>query len=113
MPYIDKYLRPKEKGLCVDCPRPIVPGRSKCPKHYLRDSQYRKIRRQLDPLWAEQEKQRAMVEYERRKDEHRCTRCGQPLTEDDENYATCTVCRIKRQGNYQDIMPIGTYKGGL
>jgi len=82
------------QGLCPDCSRPAVPGKTYCTIHSAR-----KI--QSDRKWFANPKNRerkrlySLRQREVYRKSNRCIMCSAPLGEQDEGCVTCINCRLR------------------
>ena len=98
-----KYKRKhKQLGLCVECSRPAIPGRTLCKIHSAHNSE-RCSKSYYDNL----DKRRR--EMKRRREQYRkdgrCIMCSAYLQEEDEGFVNCMNCR---QGGTIHKRTIGT-----
>ena len=92
--------RHRELGLCIDCPDPVYPGRTRCLKH-LRTNNVGSTawqKRNSDYYLAYQRENK-----EQRRREGLCPMCGGPR--DNLNKISCVNCR---EHLYRERYPIGT-----
>jgi len=92
----------KERGLCVNCAREVIPGLTKCMFCWSKESLYNKRYYQAN---KERLNKTARRRRDRYKQENRCTACGAPLMDGDG--VVCVNCNIQRQ------YPAHKYLGGL
>ena len=95
----------REQGLCVDCPRPVLPGSIRClicvqgneessrkwlakPGHYKYTFEQNRKRR------------------ERYRESNRCIICSTPLGEQDEGCVSCVNCRSREMRATRNNPPI-------
>jgi len=70
------YYRHKSKGLCIDCPRPALPGLSRCKYHHekMLEAHRRYYKRNREKMLKKK-----ADELKRLKVEHRCRICFNKL----------------------------------
>ena len=101
--------RHKDKGLCTSCSNRAVRGYTYCADCLLKMSVRYRTRYSSDLQWAERERQRAKATRQKRISEHRCTRCGSPLQEDE--VRDCNACRASWNQPKTAIGKKGVYCG--
>lgn len=73
--------------LCLDCSRPVYPGRVRCLIHLRHNTDIsRKYQLKIGDVYLKQQKDRR----QRRKNEGLCTSCSAPIGD---GYAKCQNCR--------------------
>ena len=84
-----KYrIKHKKAGICVDCPKPAMPGKILC---HACSKRHRTKGLEMDP-----------IRRIKRSIDKRCKRCGAPLDPDaDGDFKTCINCRERT--NYAKI----------
>lgn len=82
--------RHRDKGLCVVCQRPAIPGRVRCAFHLREQAELYRSRYRRD---HKKERERLDALRERYAEEGRCIKCGAPMVEEDEGHSTCMNCR--------------------
>ena len=89
--YLREYRRKrKENGICIDCKEKAYPQRTRCAEHLYSDNM-----RRLKYYYKHRERvmSKASIEKQKRRNERRCTRCGNELLEEDNGFVCCINCR--------------------
>ena len=80
--------RHKAQGLCLECPRPALPGKTLCGYHAMKGSMQNRLYRQRHYLKI---KECEIKNRQYSKDNHLCIYCGAPFKEDWETLS-CPNC---------------------
>jgi len=95
----------KDKGLCRDCPRPVLPGRAHCIIH---NEKYRLYAEKCGKIPEKYQRQyeRVRKQKELYRKTNRCPSCSAHLGEQDEGHINCVNCRSRCYYNISKYGPI-------